>query len=69
MVRAAGTGDPFDEEVAMEVSETYTAVLVVLSAALLLVTAGVGKKKLEWKRPHRVAVRSRRTKRCRFSRD
>jgi hypothetical protein len=46
----------------MEAYETYTAVLVVLSVALLLITAGIGKKQLEWKRARRVPVRSRRPK-------
>jgi hypothetical protein len=51
----------------MEAFEAYTSVLVVLSIALLLITAGVGKRKLEWK-PRRVKVRSRRPKRSRVDR-
>ena len=69
MANAPVAGDPLDQEVTIEVYETYTSVLVVLSVALLLVTAGVGKKKLEWRRPRRVTVRSRRTRRSRISRD
>jgi hypothetical protein len=34
---------------AMEALETYTSVLAVLSAALLLVAAGLAKKQLVWK--------------------
>jgi hypothetical protein len=34
----------------MEVLETYTSVLTVLGAALLLITAGLAKKQLVWKR-------------------
>jgi hypothetical protein len=68
MVDADVTGDPLEQEVTtMEVYETYTSVLVVLSIALLLITAGVGKRKLEWK-PRRVKVRSRRPKRSRVNR-
>ena len=33
----------------MEALETYTSVLAVLSAALLLVAAGLAKKQLVWK--------------------
>jgi hypothetical protein len=44
----------------MEVYETYSSVLVVLSAALLLIAAGLGKKQLVWKRPRPLPVRSRR---------
>jgi hypothetical protein len=39
---------------------SYAPVLVVLSIALLLVAAGVGKKQLVWKRPHPLPVRRRR---------
>jgi hypothetical protein len=56
------------EVITMEVYETYTSVLVVLSIALLLVAAGVGKRKLEWK-PLRVTVRSRRPRGRRITRD
>jgi hypothetical protein len=52
----------------MEVYGAYTSVLVVFSIAVLLVAAGVGKKKLEWK-PRRVAVRSRRPRGRRINRD
>ena len=34
----------------MEVLDTYTSVLAVLSAALLLVAGGMAKKQLVWKR-------------------
>ena len=34
----------------MEALETYASALIVLSVALLLVAAGVGKKQLVWKR-------------------
>jgi hypothetical protein len=34
----------------MEALEAYTSVLALLCLALLLVTAGVGKKQLVWKR-------------------
>jgi hypothetical protein len=40
--------------------ETYTDVVVVLSAALLLVSAGVRKKQLVWRRPRPVPLRRRR---------
>lgn len=44
---------------AMEALETYTSVLALLNAALLLVAAGLAKKQLVWKaRP--VALRRRR---------
>ncbi len=39
---------------------SYASVLVVLSIALLLITAGVGKKQLVWKRPRPLPVRRRR---------
>jgi len=44
----------------MEVLETYTSVLAVLSGALLLVAAGLAKKQLAWKRPAIVRARCRR---------
>lgn len=44
----------------MENIETYTSVLVVLSAAILLVTGGLAKKQLVWKRRTPVTVRRRR---------
>jgi hypothetical protein len=47
------------EEVKMEAYETYTSVLVVLSVALLLIAAGLGKNQLVWKRPRPLLVRSR----------
>jgi hypothetical protein len=43
----------------MEALETYTSVLAVLSATLLLVTAGFVKNQLVWK-PKRVRVPRRR---------
>lgn len=48
------------EEVKMEPYATYTSVLTALSAALLLITSGVAKKQLVWKRPRALPVRSRR---------
>ena len=42
----------------MEVLDTYTSVLVVLIGALLLVSAGLGKKQLVWKRPKPVVESS-----------
>lgn len=44
----------------MESLETYTSVLAVLSAALLLVAAGLAKKQLVWKRAKAVRARRRR---------
>jgi hypothetical protein len=44
----------------MEAVETYASVLAVLSAALLLVVAGLAKKQLVWKRPKAVPARRRR---------
>jgi hypothetical protein len=44
----------------MEALETYTSALAVLSAALLLVAAGLAKKQLVWKRAKAVPVRRRR---------
>jgi hypothetical protein len=46
----------------MEALETYTSALVVLSAALLLIAAGVAKKQLVWKRPKPVPARRRRNR-------
>jgi len=46
----------------MATYETYTSVLVVLSVALLLIAAGLGKKQLVWKRPEPLPLRSRRRK-------
>jgi hypothetical protein len=40
--------------------ETYTSIVVVLSAALLLVAAGLGKKQLAWRRPSPVPPRRHR---------
>lgn len=46
----------------MEALETYTSVLAVLSAALLLVAAGLGKKQLVWKaKPFPIRKRRRRS--------
>jgi hypothetical protein len=45
----------------MEVLEAYTSALAVLSAALLLVVAGLAKKQLVWKRPKPVSSRRRRS--------
>ena len=44
----------------MTAFDSYVSVLVVLSIALLLIAAGVGKKQLVWKRPRAVPVRRRR---------
>jgi hypothetical protein len=44
----------------MEALETYTSALAVLSAALLLVAAGLAKKQLVWKRAKAVPARRRR---------
>jgi hypothetical protein len=43
----------------MEAFETYTSVLALLSAALLLVAGGMAKKQLVWK-PRTVAMRRHR---------
>jgi hypothetical protein len=45
----------------MEVLETYTSALAVLSAALLLIVAGLAKKQLVWKRAEPVSKRRRRS--------
>jgi len=47
----------------MEALETYTSVLAVLSAALLLIAAGLAKKQLVWRRPKPVPVWRRRGRR------
>jgi len=47
----------------MEALETYTSVLAVLSAALLLIAAGLAKKQRVWRRPKPVPVRRRRGRR------
>jgi hypothetical protein len=44
----------------MEALEAYTSALTVLSAALLLVAAGLAKKQLVWKRANRARGRRRR---------
>jgi hypothetical protein len=44
----------------MEAFGTFSSVLVVLSVALLLVAAGVGKHQLVWKRRKPSPVRTRR---------
>ncbi len=45
----------------MDALETYTSVVAALTAALLLVAAGVAKKQLVWKpRPVRLRLRRRR---------
>ncbi len=47
---------------AMEALDTYTSVLALLSAALLLVAAGLAKKQLVWKaKPVRTRTRRRRS--------
>ena len=45
----------------MESLETYTSALAVLSAALLLVVAGLAKKQLVWKRLKPAYARRRRS--------
>jgi hypothetical protein len=44
----------------MEALEIYRSALTVLSAALLLVAAGLLEKQLAWKRPRAVPARRRR---------
>jgi hypothetical protein len=44
----------------MEALEAYTSALAVLSAALLLVAAGLAKKQLVWRREKPVSKRYRR---------
>jgi hypothetical protein len=46
----------------MEALEAYTSALVVLSAALLLIAAGLAKKQLVWKRAKPVPARRRRNR-------
>ena len=45
----------------MEALETYTSALAVLSAALLLIVAGLAKKQLVWKRAKPISKRRRRS--------
>ena len=47
----------------MEALETYTSAVAVLSAALLLVAAGLAKKQLVWKQARPVPARRRRCSR------
>jgi hypothetical protein len=47
----------------MDPYATYMSVLVAPSIALLLITAGLAKKQLEWKRPRQLPLRPRRRKR------
>jgi hypothetical protein len=44
----------------MEALETYTSALALLSAALLMVVAGLAKKQLVWRRAKPVRARRRR---------
>jgi hypothetical protein len=44
----------------MEALETYTSALAVVTAALLLIAAGLAKKQLVWKRARPVPARRRR---------
>jgi hypothetical protein len=46
----------------MEALETYTSALTVLSAALLLVAAGLAKKQLVWKRAKPMSAPRRRSR-------
>jgi hypothetical protein len=43
----------------MNAFDSYAPVLTVLSIALLLIAAGVGKKQLVWRRPRPLPVRRR----------
>ena len=45
----------------MEALEAYTSALAVLSAALLLIVAGLAKKQLVWKRAKPISKRRRRS--------
>jgi hypothetical protein len=47
----------------MEALEIYTSALAVISAALLLVVAGLAKKQLVWNRAKPIPVRRRRRRR------
>ena len=47
----------------MEALETYTSTVAVLSAALLLVAAGLAKKQLAWKQARPVPAPRRRCRR------
>jgi hypothetical protein len=47
----------------MEALETYVSALTALSAALLLIAAGLAKKQLVWRRPKPVSARKRRRRR------
>lgn len=49
-----------EKEAQMEALEAYPSVLAVLSAALLLVAAGLAKKQLVWKRVKPAPARRRR---------
>jgi hypothetical protein len=51
---------PLEGRYKMEALEMYTSALVVFSAALLLVAAGLAKKQLVWKRAKPVPARRRR---------
>jgi hypothetical protein len=44
----------------MEALDSYTSAVAVLSAALLMITAGLAKKQLVWKRAKPVRARRRR---------
>lgn len=44
----------------MEALDSYTSALAVLSAALLMITAGLAKQQLVWTRPKTVRARRRR---------
>jgi hypothetical protein len=44
----------------MEALDSYTSAVAVLSAALLMITAGLAKQQLVWKRPKLVRARRRR---------
>ena len=52
--------DPRAKEVHVEAVETYTSVLTVVSASLLLVVTGRAKKQLVWKAKPLLARRRRR---------
>jgi hypothetical protein len=44
----------------MEALDSYTSAVAVLTAALLMITAGLAKQQLVWKRPKPIRARRRR---------
>lgn len=61
MATSLFTGEPPDKGGLMETVDTYTAVLAVISVALLLVLSGLSKKQLVWE-AKRVQLRRRRSR-------